>query len=425
MEELNTVFQSFADAIRLRLGTVDKIKPIDFAKNILLIADYGFATNMVDGSGSGTSIIEKIIIDKSVTSISNNAFSGLKISNIELHDGVTSIGNNAFSSCSNLYSIDLKNVKTIGTSAFSLTRIQNIYIPASVTSLEGGNNSAFTQIPALKEIIVSEDNPNYYSKVGDKEYNVCIKNIYSAGNKKYANALIFGCVNTEIPEGVTYIHGDAMSSNRCPETLALPYTMSLISGRAFFNSTNLKKLRVNSSIKYNNYAFSGVGTIELFIPNLSAWCASTMVEAEGNPMYSGISSSIPTSKLYINQDGEDILLENMEIPNDVTTLNKYIFIGCASLRTVKFHSNIKSIQEYAFGYCTNISLYDFSALDTPPSLTNVNAFYGKHPEKWYIIVKNGTKDLWIDANEPTATNWCTFSDNIYTEEEYNNLNQQI
>lgn len=123
-------------------------------------ADYDVLT--ISGSGAmrdystrkkrpwhnNSSTIKTLIIEEGVTSIGQNAFADLSISEITIPASVTSIGENSFSDCFSLATVNLaedSQLTTIGVKAFSLkddTRHNNIGIlnsfstlPASVTKI--------------------------------------------------------------------------------------------------------------------------------------------------------------------------------------------------------------------------------------------------------------------------------------------------
>jgi hypothetical protein len=402
-KKLNEIFKDIADAIRSILYKdvePPKIKGLHFLNEILLIADFGFAKNMVDATGEGITQVTSIIVDDRITSINTKAFANTKITNVTLHDGVTSIGGSAFSGCGNLKSIDLKQVQRLGSNCFTQTGITDIYIPETVTDITGGSGTsttAFVQMYKLKSIRVDENNNVFTSRDNNgEECNVCIR--------KTDNTLMAGCVNSIIPKGVTSIHGDAFSYSLCPKILVFPNTLASISGRAFAGCDAVTSVEVKSIINYKTYAFMSCLALNFIVPDLSTLLKSTFEGGEANPMSYG------NSYLYVRNGEITELQENIVIPNEITSINQYAFYGCISLQTVKFHSNIKRIGISAFAYCKNINTYDFSELDTPPQLDTTGAFKGTHPDGWSIIVKKGTLDTWKSAD-----NWSAFTNIVESE----------
>ncbi len=104
--------------------------------------------------------IKSVTFPHNVTEIATEAFLGcLSLENIKFSDTLMEIGSFAFSSCRSLEQITLpQTVKTIGIYAFSgCTNLRKINIPDQV---EGGFlklNGIFENCPALREIIISEE----------------------------------------------------------------------------------------------------------------------------------------------------------------------------------------------------------------------------------------------------------------------------
>ena len=85
-----------------------------------------------------TKAIEKVVIEKGVTSIGESTFSGCSsLTEIEIPASVTSIGNYAFRECSSLTEIEIpESVTSIKYCAFSgCSSLEQIEIPESVTSI--------------------------------------------------------------------------------------------------------------------------------------------------------------------------------------------------------------------------------------------------------------------------------------------------
>lgn len=400
-KKLNEIFKDIADAIRSILykdvEQKPEIKGLHFLNEILLIADFGFAKNMVDATGEGITQVTSIIVDDSITSINTKAFANTKITNVTLHDGVTSIGGSAFSGCGNLKSIDLKQVQRLGSNCFTQTGITDIYIPETVTDITMGSGvTAFVQMYKLKSIIVDYNNNTFTSRNSSgEECNVCIR--------KTDNTLMAGCVNSIIPEGVTSIYGDAFAYSLCPKILVFPNTLASISGRAFAGCDAVTSVESKSIINYKTYAFMNCLSLDFIVPDLSTLLKSTFGGGDANPMSAG-------GYLYIRNGEITELQENIVIPDEITSINQYAFYGCISLQTVKFHSNITRIGIRAFSSCKNIETYDFSELNNPPQLDATSAFSGTHPEGWKIIVKKGTLDTWKSAD-----NWSAFTNIVESE----------
>lgn len=97
----------------------------------------------------------KFYVGKSVLKISNYAFSGTKLSEIELYDGLTMVGERAFSNCPNLKSITLPDtVTSLGTYAFSGSEgLEIATVSENIRTLPHGS---FANCPSLASVTLSE-----------------------------------------------------------------------------------------------------------------------------------------------------------------------------------------------------------------------------------------------------------------------------
>ena len=98
---------------------------------------------------SGNSVITKVVIPNSVTSIGDCAFSGCSsLTSVTIPNSVTTITSAAFGGCSSLTSITIPNsVTSIGDEAFSdCTSLTSINIPNSVTSISDGTFGGCTNL---------------------------------------------------------------------------------------------------------------------------------------------------------------------------------------------------------------------------------------------------------------------------------------
>ena len=128
----------------------------------------------------------------------------------------------------------------------------------------------------------------------------------------------------------------------------IPDSVEYIRNYAFYNCTSLKAIILPSSIKQiggTRSSFSNCDSLEgVYIYDLAAWCNIDFPSYTCNPLYTG-------ANLYLW--GE--LVEDLVIPENVTSLKPCTFAKYTALKSVTFHEDIEEIGERAFFGCSNLT----------------------------------------------------------------------
>ncbi len=288
-------------------------------------------------------------IECSVTSIEAWFFHDcFYINSVEIPNSVTSIGPHAFSNCDNL---------------------TNIEIPNSVTSIE---EQAFSGCSSLTSIVVAEGNTVYDSR---ENCNAIIETS--------SNTLIASCQNTIIPNSVTSIGSFAFSRCSSLTSIEIPNSVTSIGSHAFSNCDNLTNIEIpNSVTSIEAWAFDGCSSLtSIEIPNsvtsignyVFAWCSSltSIVVAEGNTVY----DSRENCNAIIETSSNTLIVgcQNTVIPNSVTSIGEYAFIG-SSLTSIEIPNSVTFIDEHVFNFCSDLESIVVEAGNTVyDSRNNCNA----------------------------------------------------
>ena len=325
-------------------------------------------TNLGNNGGAsilnGNTVITKVIIPNSVTSIGSGAFSGCSsLTSINIPNSVTSIEDYAFVDCSSLTSIDIPNsVTSIGVGAFYYcASLTSINIPNSVTSI---GSSAFSGCSSLTSI----DIPNSVTSIGNGAFNGCSSltsiNIPNSVTSIEDYAFV-DCTNLKIYcEQGSYAETFAKGKN-------IPVVYTDVSDIA--TETELERIKYygDKDIIPSDESYFTVNATGETITGLTE-AGKTQTELvipykingkKITTLWSGSdgSSGPPVSIL----DGNSTITK-VVIPKSVTTLGGAAFVGCLSLTSINIPDSVTSIGDDAFAYCTSLA-----SINIPNSVTSI------------------------------------------------------
>ena len=300
--------------------------------------------------------IKSVIIGNGVTSIDGSAFREcISLISVTIPNSVTSIDWFAFYGCTGLTGVTIPDsVTSIGSSAFEgCTSLTDVTIPDSVTSI---GHTAFGRCNSLTGIWVAENNPNYSSDekgllfnkdktellqcprgyagdyaIPDSVTNICDSAFWACT----------GLTDVTIPDSVTGIEGFAFWACTGLTSVTIPDSVTNIGDSAFLYCTGLTSLTIGNGVtSIGISAFDGCdGLKAVYITDIAAWCEINFSDLLSNPL-------IKARNLYLN----GVLVTNLTIPDNVTSIGCYSFCGCG-LTSVVIGSSVTSIGKAAFDYC--------------------------------------------------------------------------
>ena len=146
--------------------------------------------------------------------------------------------------------------------------------------------------------------------------------------------------------------------------MTIPDSITSIGDYAFNGCSNLTSVTIGNgvtSIGYEAFGYCSSLT-SVCITDLAKWCGISFNTDGANPLFYA-------HNLYLN--GEKVV--NLTIPDGVTSIGNYAFIGCSDLTSVTIPDSVTSIGGFAFRDCIGLT-----SVTIPDSVTSigVNAFYG-------------------------------------------------
>ena len=222
-----------------------KLEDVYLSDNIKIIHQSAF---------NACQSLPSVDLPQNLEQIRDLAFYGCsKLKDVTFYDKLESIGKAAFANCFVLNPINLpSSLKTIGISAFYGAAIEQITIPASVTSVGA---CAFMRTSKLKEYIVESGNKNY-TTIDGVLFTIDKKTLmgYPAASDRR--------VSYTVPAGVEVIEEGALSHNNLTH-ITLPSSLKTIWNGAFASNQKLTELTIPENVTSigNRHTSSGSYTM--------------------------------------------------------------------------------------------------------------------------------------------------------------------
>ncbi len=212
----------------------------------------------------------------------------------------------------------------------------------AVSCAKGGGESKQDEPPVVEYILQYE-----YNGYG----------AYSVTGVERSDEENTGTLTVDIPSSyfgkpVTAISDNAFKNIQFVSAVKIPDSVAYIGSNAFDGCSALTALDIgNGVVVMGDNAFGDCDALcaVRYWGTVAEWCDITFIDQHSNPlMYS--------DDFYI--DGARAL--SISVPAGVSVVRPYAFVGCDSIESLSFSSDIRFIGESAFGGCVNLSDVKFA-----------------------------------------------------------------
>ena len=288
-----------------------------------------------DGAFTGCKAIEELTIPEGITGIGASAFKGCTgLVDVYISSFKSDWGTYIFDGCSNLQNVEFRDGAS-GVPDYTFKECAKLKsVDASRSVLNNIGRFAFDSCSSLTDFVSSDS----LTEIGDFAFASCKKLTgfeFPDSMQKIDTSAFLGCT------GMTYI--------------SIPSAVTYIEENAFYGCTGIKKVDIAVlKADWGQGIFTGCkGLTEIVLGNdVTGLPIDTFSSCENVISIKAKNSSL--TEIYENDFKLMKLLQTVELPDTLKTIDKSAFIGCSKISSIEIPASVVNIGGGAFSGCTGL-----------------------------------------------------------------------
>ena len=309
--------------------------------------------------------ITDVVIPATVRRIGENAFMGTSLTSVTIPDSVVSIGQQAFAHCGYLEEVTFgKGLEKLGMEAFCDCALKTVVLPEKLTQVD---EYVFQDCTKLKKATFTGATP--------------------VGKGMFSKTAL-----EEIPAGpITKIQERAFEKCVNIKNAVIPDTVTEIGSEAFLDCTSLKTLSGGMGLVSVTLDAFGNTPWKNALKDGEIYVGSVFVTYKGT-VPTGTSLAVKAGTLAIEPAAckDQLGITSLTLPEGLRIIGASAFEGCTGIKAVTVPESIKEIGDYALGFdkgWANTKVAGFTITGTIGTVAETYAkangftFNGKEPSK--------------------------------------------